>query len=218
MHTGAAGCRGIQFYSTGGADQFDLHVHDNVIRNTICDGLNFATVDPGKGVVEAYNNVVYHAGTGPDPQGQAAGYACVQLRSSGSPTVAARVYNNTFYDCGSRVDSDSGGIAGDIPIEVDNNVVVSAKAGEPYFTQALGCGTAAGAKNDWFGAGAPPCASKITASISVDPQFVSTGATVDLHLSAQSPAVGAGDGAKAPAADIDGKRRKSPPSLGAYEP
>ena len=65
--TTSGGCRAIQFYSTGGADQFDLHVHDNVIHDAICDGINLATVDADKGTVEAYNNVVYRVGTGTDP-------------------------------------------------------------------------------------------------------------------------------------------------------
>ena len=45
-----------------GRDQFDLHVHDNLIHGDSCNGINFATVDPSKGPVEAYNNVIYHIG------------------------------------------------------------------------------------------------------------------------------------------------------------
>lgn len=55
--TTSGGCRAIQFYSTGGSDQYDLHVHDNLIHDAICDGINFATVNPNNGTVEAYNNV-----------------------------------------------------------------------------------------------------------------------------------------------------------------
>jgi hypothetical protein len=62
-------CRALQFHSsplcspscgagdTTGFNQYDLHVHDNLIHGDNCNGINFATVDPSKGVVEAYNNV-----------------------------------------------------------------------------------------------------------------------------------------------------------------
>jgi hypothetical protein len=67
-------CRAIQFHSSPvcypgcgsndetGHNQFDLHVHDNLIHGDNCNGINFATVDPSKGPVEAYNNVIYHTG------------------------------------------------------------------------------------------------------------------------------------------------------------
>src|SRR6185312_17092935 len=94
--------------STGGSDQYDLHVHDNVVHDAICDGINFATVDPSKGTVEAYNNVVYHVGTGPDPADGSSNYSCVLVGGGGSGSVS--LYNNTFYDCGSRKTSDAGAI------------------------------------------------------------------------------------------------------------
>src|SRR6185437_11516350 len=98
--TSQAGCRAVQFYSTGGSDQYDLHVHDNVIHDAICDGINFSTVDADKGTVEAYNNVVYHVGTGPDPNGNESNYTCLNASSSGTPSASVNIYNNTFYDCG----------------------------------------------------------------------------------------------------------------------
>ena len=42
-------CRAIQFHDSGGPNEFDLVVHDNVIHGTVCDGINFATVDPSQG-------------------------------------------------------------------------------------------------------------------------------------------------------------------------
>ncbi len=97
-------CRGIQFHDTGGPNEFDLHVHDNVIHDTVCDGLSFATVDPSQGTVEAYNNVIYHVGTGPDPADGASDYACIyvagetDMGAAGGGTV--ELFNNTLYDCG----------------------------------------------------------------------------------------------------------------------
>jgi hypothetical protein len=60
-------CRGIQFHDSSGPNEFDLLVHDNVIHGTVCDGLNFASVDPSQGSVIAYNNIIYDVGQGPDP-------------------------------------------------------------------------------------------------------------------------------------------------------
>jgi hypothetical protein len=109
-------CRAIQFHSSPlnggglrdstGHNQFDLSVHDNLIHGDPCDGINFATVDPSQGKVEAYNNVIYHVGIGPRPHDGASGdYSCIYMAyitntgPSGGGTV--EIYNNTLYDCGS---------------------------------------------------------------------------------------------------------------------
>src|SRR5215470_8656100 len=109
-------CRAMQFHSSplggGGAtdptghNQFDLSVHDNLIHDDPCDGINFATVDPSQGKVEAYNNVIYHVGIGPAPSdGDSGDYSCIYLAyitntgPVGGGTV--EIYNNTLYDCGS---------------------------------------------------------------------------------------------------------------------
>jgi Right handed beta helix region len=110
-------CRGLQFHSSPlgpgtGMNQYDLHVHDNIIHDVVCDGINFATVDPSKGPVEAYNNLIYHVGTGPDPEDGSANYACIYVQGGanagppGSGTV--ELYNNTLYNCGARGNIDSG--------------------------------------------------------------------------------------------------------------
>lgn len=60
--------RALQFRSSPlngstGYNQFDLAVHDNLIHGDVCDGVNFATVDPSQGAVRAYNNIVYAVGS-----------------------------------------------------------------------------------------------------------------------------------------------------------
>jgi len=132
------GCRGLQFHSSPldkgtGNNQFDLHVHDNIIHDVVCDGINFATIDPSKGPVEAYNNLIYNAGTGPDPMDGGADYACIYVQGGaeygvpGSGTV--ELYNNTLYDCGARGNTDSGGLslsAGSPQqrVRIRNNIIV----------------------------------------------------------------------------------------------
>jgi hypothetical protein len=93
-------CRAIQFHDTGGPNEYGLSVHDNLIHDTVCDGINFATVDPSMGPVEAYNNVIYNVGLGPDPADGASDYAGIyvsgetDMGSDGMGTV--EVYNLWF--------------------------------------------------------------------------------------------------------------------------
>jgi hypothetical protein len=192
--TTSGGCRAIQFFSTGGSDQFDLHVHDNLIHDAICDGINFATVNPNNGTVEAYNNVIYHVGTGPDPGNGASNYACILGASSGVPTTAVQIYNNTMYDCGSRgvSEGDAGAIAINLKMALTNNIIYQL-ASEGYFTNSTSGNVAAnltGSNNVWFGLGNGP--TQTTNNVNSDPKFVST-STPDFHLqSSGSPAKGAG--------------------------
>lgn len=220
--TTSGGCRAVQFYSTGGADQYDLHVHDNKLHDSICDGLNFATVNAGGGTVEAYNNVIYHVGTGPDPGNGAADYACLLVGSSGSPTVAVNIYNNTFYDCGSRgaSEGDAGAMAiFGVPTLLRNNLV-QIVSGEAYLTNSTGgnCSSFSGSNNLWFGGSGTACNSQLGGNLNVDPLFVSASAA-NFHLQANSPAIDAGTAIATLTTDLDGNGRPqgSAYDIGAYE-
>jgi hypothetical protein len=214
-------CRAIQFHDTGGPNEFDLSVHDNVIHGTVCDGINFATVDPSQGKVEAFNNVVWDVGHGPDPVEASSDYACVYV--SGETDTgpagggAVEVYNNTLYDCGSWTKDSSasafnnGGGNPSLTMHLVNNLVL-AKTGERYLaTTSL----IAGNNDLWFGAGAAP--SGFAASVAADPMLVSP-STFDFHLTASSPAVDKGVPTGA-ATDIDGNPRPQGNAfdIGAYE-
>ena len=215
-------CRGIQFHDTGGVNEFDLSVHDNVIHDTVCDGLNFATVDPSQGTVEAYNNVIYHVGTGPDPADGASDYACIyvagetDMGAAGSGTV--QLYDNTLYDCGPWTQSSdaaaliNGGGNPDLAIRSVDDLVY-ALSGERYVagTASLVTGT-----NDLlFGGGAVPMG--FTSSVTTDPMLVNA-ASFDFHLTSTSPAIGAGVPTSA-TTDFDGNARPQATSwdIGAYE-
>jgi len=205
-------CRALQFHSsplcspscgagdTTGFNQFDLHVHDNLIHGDNCNGINLATVDPSKGPVEAYNNVIYHVGLA-DPQGEAAAYSCIYLAgitntgAAGTGTVQA--FNNTLSDCSPNNSSLASGLRGafnvgggpaTLLLNLRNNVVYQ-NAGEIYVDGVKSQIT--GDHNLWFGVGAAP--TQTTNNIDADPVFANRAGN-DFHLTSTStsPAKDAG--------------------------
>jgi hypothetical protein len=106
------GCRGIQIHSTplgsdypdSGTNMYDVQIHDNLIHDTQCDGMVIDTIDPSKGPVSIFNNVIYNAGKGPNNPEHTGGWSCIYIRAStekgalGSGVV--EVYGNTLYSCG----------------------------------------------------------------------------------------------------------------------
>jgi hypothetical protein len=226
IHDG--GCRGIQFHSTGNPNLYDLHVHDNLVYNIRCDGINMATIDPSKGAVEVYNNIVYHTGTGPDYTTQGpSSYTCIAspgITNAGSPgTGTAYFYSNTLYDCSSR--STGGGtttqgaisvIGGSPSVAVDNNIFVAASGDSGgYLSPDSSDSLVSGSKNLCFGSGSCPASFGLD-SISLDPKFMNLSAA-DFHLQATSLAVGVGTSSKTAPYDHDGVSRPIIPSIGAYE-
>jgi hypothetical protein len=220
-------CRALQFHSSpvsadSGHNQFDLSVHDNVIHDTVCDGINFATVDPSQGTVEAYNNVVYAAGKGPDPSDGSSDYACIYIANitntgvPGSGTV--KLYNNTLYDCGVRGTGAGGAISiasGPVMAQVDDNILVGTALQESYFTTQSDPTKVSGSNNLLFGGGG--MATTLTGTVSMDPMFVSA-STHDFHLQLGSPALNAGIATDA-GTDLEGVVRPqgSAFDIGAYE-
>jgi hypothetical protein len=219
-------CRAIQFHSSplcrprcGDADktgnnQYDLHVHDNLIHGDNCNGINFATVDPSQGPVEAYNNVVYHVGL-QDPLEGGGGFSCIYvggITNTGRPGAGTvEVFNNTVSDCGRNNSGDSGGERGafnvgrswaplitrfrnsmigggtsSLVMRLRNNIAYQLP-GEVYIDGDKTQIT--GERNLWFGAGPGP--SQTAGNINVDPGFVNR-TTSDFRLSASSPAKDAG--------------------------
>jgi hypothetical protein len=199
-------CRALQFHSsplcspscgagdTTGFNQFDLHVHDNLIHGDNCNGINFATVDPSKGPVEAYNNVIYHVGL-MDPQNEAAAYSCIYLagitNTGAAGTGTVEVFNNTLSDCAANNSTLASGLRGAFNVgggpatlimHVRNNITYLL-AGEIYLDGVTAQIT--GDKNLWFGGGAAP--TQTTNNATSDPLFANRTIS-DYHLTATSPA------------------------------
>ena len=199
-------CRALQFHSsplcspscgsgdTTGFNQYDLHVHDNLIHGDNCNGINFATVDPSKGAVEAYNNVIYHVGL-MDPLQLGAAFSCIYVagitNNGAAGTGTVEVFNNSLSDCaannssnaqGSRGAFGVGGGPATLVMRLRNNVAYQL-TGEIYIDGSLSQIT--GDHNLWFGVGAGPA--QTVNNINADPQVVNR-SLGDLHLTSTSPA------------------------------
>ncbi len=175
-------CRALQF-SSDTTPLYNLTVRSNLIHDSRCDGINFATVDPGLGAVKAYNNVIYRAGTGPAPNGIESNYACINVGAAG--TAAVQIQDSTFYDCGRRANGDSGAISASAAVSLVNNVIY-ALTGESYLAPNSLATRFKGSNNLFFGAGAVPAFS--TASMNADPKFAAA-ASDNFQLLAGSPAI-----------------------------
>jgi glucose/arabinose dehydrogenase len=209
-------CHAVQLHDDEGV-LYDLSVHDNLIHGDLCAGINFSTVSPSQGPVQAYNNVIWDVGNGPAPTDGTSGMGCIYVTGyyeQASGTVD--VYNNTCVNAGALgFDASRGAFvrlqdAPNLFLRLRNNVVY--QFGQPY----LSAGSDAlfqGSHNLWFGSGGGP--SFLGENIDADPQFVDVAAR-DLHLRASSPGLDTGL-ANGLTRDHDSNPRDTTPDRGAYE-
>jgi len=231
------GCRGIQFHSSPmqgggpndstGHNQYDLSVHDNIIHDTQCDGIIFATVDPSRGKVEAYNNIIYNAGKGPGNPESSGNWACIY--APGSTNTGPQgggvidIHNNTLFNCGTFAsppyDSSNAGIMNgahnpNLVLQVSNNIVF--ESGKiPYL---IGTKTGIrGSNNLFFGSGSFSGFPQVVNTIAKDPLFFNL-ADNDFHLMTGTAAQHAGTDVGA-GTDHDGLPRNTATGfdIGAYQ-
>lgn len=230
------GCRGLQVYSTrldrqSGYNIYDVLIHDNVMHDTQCDAIVINTIDPSKGSIRIYNNVIYNAGKGPNNPEYRGNWSCIYVpgdTNNDSPGHGmVEIYNNTLYNCGSFSNPPygysnsavaNGGNNSDLQIDIRDNIVYQAK-GVPYLLCGPGfiCRGIYGSSNLFFGSGPAPSIANLTNSINKDPLFVDL-AKKDFHLTADSPARHSGlDTGLANDADGDDRDGKSAYDLGALQ-
>lgn len=216
------GGRGIHIHSSplGGANpdptgrqQFDIHIHNNLIHDIQADGIILATVDPSQGPVEVYNNIIYNAGKGPWIGGNVGSgyYSCIYVPGyvNNGPAGGGVVntYNNTLYNCGSfTIPGDgqfgaigNGGNTAGLRMNITNNIVHQLP-GLPYWNMYAPDGGALandtgglifGNNNLFYGNGNPVSNPNITGSTYADPMLVNLPG-LDFHLTAGSPAAYSG--------------------------
>jgi len=217
------GCRGIQIHSTpqsgepaSGLNQYDIRIHDNAIHDTQCDGIIIDTVDPSKGSVSVYNNVIYNAGQGPNNPEKTGGWSCIYVPGSTERgpkgSGAVEIYNNTLYGCGTFAGPPYGnanagivygGGSAAIYLRIRNNIICQTatslhRSGVPYLviwnpaTHAVcadtaNCAGIRGSNNLFYGSGGAPRNTNIAGSVSANPQFAEL-AQWTFNLQLNSPA------------------------------
>jgi hypothetical protein len=216
--------RGINIYSEQSSTAYMTKhkVYDNFIINQVGDGMLIGHYVTGENWV--YNNVIVHAGLGPEPsEGDACTHFGVNL-DAGHATVAKTVIhfcNNTIYGCG-WAGASSKGATGNVhlvglnhyTLDFRNNIICS--TGEPYVSgwsdQKI---LARQGHNLWFGKGAPPVWDLL--AVGENPRFVDA-VHQDFHLQPGSPAIDVGIDAGV-GRDFDGVQRPSGVGydLGAFE-
>ena len=230
------GCRGVQAYShplgafapESGRNLYGISIHDNIIHDTQCDGIVLHTVDPSRGKVEVYNNVIYDAGLGNTPE-LTGNWSCVNVVGGTNFGAAGGgvvdLYNNTMYNCGTNPRApyrdaanaiEYGGHNPDLTVRLRNNIVYQPR-GVPYIVNFGRPGNVGGSNNLFFGNGTPPSNANLAQSIASDPLFAGL-ADKDFHIGAGSPARRAGVETGA-TIDIDGNPRGGPAGydIGAYQ-
>lgn len=180
-------CRSIMFQTATGENLHDLHVHDNVITGGYCDGIDFASVNPSAGIVEAYNNTLSSIALSSTPFGTVDEVGIVAMTnpaptasSNASGTVSVR--NNALSDAGQSLSQNgcfgvtpsaaSGATLHSVNMVLTNNTCTQTSASEPYIL--AGSASITGSQNLWTGAGAAPAFDAIRVTgISATPDFSS---------------------------------------------
>jgi uncharacterized protein (TIGR03437 family) len=214
--SGVHGGRGIHVYShpvgsalpDTGYNQFGISIHDNVIHETQCDGIILSTVDPSKGKVEVYNNIIYDAGLetayqDPERRYPSGNYSCINVVGEHTYGPAGggivEIFNNTLYNCGPNPNPPyanstnaivNGGVNPDLKLRLTNNIIYQSN-GVPYLLNLGAADGIQGSNNLFFGNGPAPSQRSLSNSINADPLFGNLAAH-DFHLNPNSPARRAG--------------------------
>lgn len=226
---------------TVGFTNFSGHDNDISEANGAC--FNYATVDPSRGYVLAFNNILHHCGIqeAGDSIGAPINHACFASPAYGASASAAfiQVYNNTLYDCSSIQNTIStaqgcykfsGASQPNLEANIVNNICY-----QPTYTDALsntvwtnnsGGSTITGSNDLFYYGGGTPGNTNTSLSafgtdgmLNTDPQFTSAtdGPWTNFNLQSISVAVAAGSTSIYTDTDFAGNTRPTMPSIGALE-
>ncbi len=206
---------GFQVYTDEGNSSITSNVsfHHNMIHDVAKYGINIAD-GSSRGFVY-YDNVVHGAGMG-----------CLRFKTD--TLHDARIYNNTFYDCSTRmgygVIVNDGKLPSDA-LDMENNIfyasnrgIVSAHGRGLYGSGDIGMTTGIGTVTHNLFYNGSDGTGWDSQPVTGDPRFVSLDAP-DFHLRPGSPAIGAGSRAVAAVVgtDYDTKTRSATSvDIGAY--
>ena len=217
--------------------------HDNDLSEVNGAGLNFATVDPNRGYVLAYNNILHHNGIqeASDSIGSPASHSCFSSPAEGfsASAAVAQVFDNTMFDCSSIQNSVStsqgcynfqSALQPNLGYNIVGNIcyqpTYTLAGSNTVWTNNAGSVTITGDHDLFFyGAGTPTNANTSLPSfgtsgmLNVDPKFIlaADGTWTNYNLSKTSPAIGSGNAALTAATDFTGRIRTNPPAIGALE-
>ena len=211
--TNTLGCNAIGAHSSY-ALQYSYKVHDNYIYKTPCEAIALGTVNPSRGAVSVYNNVIQSSGTGPAPAGTSQGYGYAAIVIGGGASTPAQVYNNTIYDAGGLGGESAGAVRALGAVNLTNNIFYLLSS-EQYASLDTTLSYLTGSNNLFYGAGSP--LGIFSNSVAGDPMFAGLAAN-NFHLSAGSPAIDSGATVQL-ATDYDGVPRPQGAAydIGAYE-
>jgi len=222
-----------------GGGFYNISIHDNQISDISGCGVNLSTIVPNLGYVKVFNNVVSHVGLGLEAGRSATDPHCgFSYKAYGLTTATGtvQIYNNSFYDTGSALNSisensdcgiyDQGNQPG-VTRLYTNNIISQLSYTNTSLQNVYICGgitnaqqltLMAGSSNNIFYSLGTPGSTLQAATFGTitDPQYTSP-ATGDLTLQSSSPALAGGTAVLESIADFAGIVRPSPPSVGAYE-
>ena len=166
--TNTLGCNAIGAHSSY-ALQYSYKVHDNYIYKTPCEAIALGTVNPSRGTVSVYNNIIQSSGTGPAPAGTSQGYGYAAIVIGGGASTPAQVYNNTIYDAGGLGGESAGAVRALGAVNLTNNIFYLLSS-EQYVSLDTTLSYLTGTNNLFYGAGSP--LGIFSDSVASNPMFV----------------------------------------------
>ncbi len=228
-----AAYNGFQVNEDSSSGFYNFSIHDNDIADVNGSGINLSTIDPSKGSIKVFDNIIHHVGLniagdggGGDP------HSCIAVKGYGRATApgVVNIYNNTMYDCNSYLNFNPSNNSScailvfpnqlNVTTYLVDNIIyqptyVGTAKQDVYICGGGSIGTVSGTNNLWYSDSATPGNAAVTRyGIIANPQFVSV---MDYHLKSWSPAIGAGISFGLLTRDFDGVLRPNPPAIGAYE-